>query len=431
MFRNKRKEKVDISTFSSYTAHFGYVFDPHREEPIDETILLVMKAPHTYTREDVVEFQCHGGMFILNEILELIIKEGARLAEPGEFTKRAYLNGRIDLTQAEAVLSLIEATSEEARKISLNQLSGGLSKRLKFIEDKILSAISWLEALISFPDEDITPLDYKELLSLIEDTISLIQRLLSSYQLGRILTKGVKTVIIGRPNVGKSSLLNALLSEDRAIVTPIAGTTRDSLRESIIIEGIRFNLIDTAGIIETDHPLDKMGVMRSLEELSDADLVLFVLDQAEELQEEDKKIVNFIKDKNIIIILNKSDLPSKISEKDARTLLKREDLSLVLVSAKTEEGLENLKKVMISKVISEDRYGIRNEVVLTNLRHKTLVEHSLKFLNKAKDALVKGIPVDLIGLDLEEALRGIYKITGKEYVESIIETVFENFCVGK
>ncbi len=431
MFRNKRKEKVDISTFSSYTAHFGYVFDPHREEPIDETILLVMKAPHTYTREDVVEFQCHGGMFILNEILELIIKEGARLAEPGEFTKRAYLNGRIDLTQAEAVLSLIEATSEEARKISLNQLSGGLSKRLKLIEDKILSAISWLEALISFPDEDITPLDYKELLSLIEDTISLIQRLLSSYQLGRILTKGVKTVIIGRPNVGKSSLLNALLSEDRAIVTPIAGTTRDSLRESIIIEGIRFNLIDTAGIIETDHPLDKMGVMRSLEELSDADLVLFVLDQAEELQEEDKKIVNFIKDKNIIIILNKSDLPSKISEKDARTLLKREDLSLVLVSAKTEEGLENLKKVMISKVISEDRYGIRNEVVLTNLRHKTLVEHSLKFLNKAKDALVKGIPVDLIGLDLEEALRGIYKITGKEYVESIIETVFENFCVGK
>ncbi len=422
---------MDISAFSSYTAHFGYVFDPQSEEPIDETILLIMKAPHTYTREDVVEFQCHGGMFILNKVLELIIKEGARPAEPGEFTKRAYLNGRIDLTQAEAVLSLIEATSEESRRISLNQLSGGLSKRLRVIEDKILAAISWLEALISFPDEDITPLDYKELLSLIEDAISLTRRLLSSYQMGRIIAKGVKTVILGRPNVGKSSLLNALLSEDRAIVTPIAGTTRDSLRESITIEGIRFNLIDTAGIIDTDHPLDKMGVKRSLRELADADLVLFMLDRADGIRDEDKKIVNFIKNKNIIIILNKSDLPPKIEEKEARKILGQEDVPVVSVSAKTEAGLDYLKDIMISRVIHKDKYGIRNEVLLTSLRHKTLMENSLKFLTKAKDALIQGIPVDLIGLDLEEALRNIYRITGKEYVESIIETVFENFCVGK
>ncbi len=421
---------MDISTFSSYSAHFGYVFDPEEEEVIDETILLIMRAPHTYTREDIVEFQCHGGMFVLNRVLEVVLKHGARPAAPGEFTKRAYLNGRIDLTQAEAVLSLIEAVSDEARRISLVQLSGGLSKKLKAIEDKILTAISWLEAIISFPDEDITPLDYKELLSLIDDAIGVSERLLSSYQMGKILTKGVKTVIVGRPNVGKSSLLNALLSEDRAIVTPIAGTTRDSLRESVIIDGIRFNLVDTAGIVETEHPLDRMGVERSVQELSDADLVLFVVDSSEKLREEDKKIVNFIKNKNVIIILNKSDLPSVVDKSEVATLMDG-DFPLISVSAKTEEGLEDLKKIMVSHVIKKDRYGTRGEVFLTNLRHKKLLENTLFYLKKAREALLNGIPIDLIGLDLEEALRSIYQITGKEYVESVIETVFENFCVGK
>ncbi len=421
---------MDISTFSSYSAHFGYVFDPEEEEVIDETILLIMRAPHTYTREDIVEFQCHGGMFVLNRVLEVVLKHGARPAAPGEFTKRAYLNGRIDLTQAEAVLSLIEAVSDEARRISLVQLSGGLSKKLKAIEDKILTAISWLEAIISFPDEDITPLDYKELLSLIDDAIGVSERLLSSYQMGKILTKGVKTVIVGRPNVGKSSLLNALLSEDRAIVTPIAGTTRDSLRESVIIDGIRFNLVDTAGIVETEHPLDRMGVERSVQELSDADLVLFVVDSSEKLREEDKKIVNFIKNKNVIIILNKSDLPSVVDKSEVATLMDG-NFPLISVSAKTEEGLEGLKKIMVSHVIKKDRYGTRGEVFLTSIRHKKLLENTLFYLKKAREALLNGIPIDLIGLDLEEALRSIYQITGKEYVESVIETVFENFCVGK
>ena len=431
LFRDRKGEKVDVSTFSSYSAHFGYVFDPSSEEVIDETILLVMRAPHTYTREDVVEFQCHGGMFILNRVLELILKYGARPAEPGEFTKRAYLNGRIDLTQAEAVLSLIEATSDRARRVSLTQLSGGLSKRLKKIEDEILSAISWLEAIISFPDEDITPLDYKELLALIENAISSSETLLSSYEMGKILTHGVKTVIVGRPNVGKSSLLNALLAEDRAIVTPIAGTTRDSLRESVIINGVRFNLVDTAGIIDTEHPLDKMGVERSVKELSDADLILFVFDRSEEITEEDKKIVNFIKDKNMIIILNKSDLPHVLKKKDVEELMGTSSLSIISISAKEEEGIEELKQLMISHVLKEERYGERGEVYLTNLRHKRLLEETLQYLKKAKSALEQGIPVDLLGLDLEEALRSIYKITGKEYVESVIETVFENFCVGK
>ncbi len=390
-----------------------------------------MRAPYTYTREDVVEFQCHGGMFVLNKVLELVLREGARPSEPGEFTKRAYLNGRIDLTQAEAVLSLIEATSDTARRISLSQLSGGLSRRLKKIEDKILATISWLEAIISFPDEDITPLDYKELLSLINDAIGSSEKLLSSYDMGKIFTKGVKTVIIGRPNVGKSSLLNALLAEERAIVTPIAGTTRDSLRESITIDGVRFNLVDTAGIIDTEHPLDKMGVERSIKELEDADLVLFVLDGSEEVKDEDKKIANFVKNKKIIIILNKKDLPQKISMNDIHNLLKKRDFPILSISAKTEEGLEELRRLMKSTVIEEDRYGLREEVFLTNLRHKRLLEETLKFLKKARDALINNTPVDLVGLDLEEALRAVYKITGKEYVESVIETVFANFCVGK
>ena len=393
--------------------------------------MLIMRAPYTYTREDVIEFQCHGGMFILNKILELVLREGARIAAPGEFTKRAYLNGRIDLTQAEAVLSLIEATSDEARRISLSHLKGGLSKRLKQIEDRILSAISWLEAIISFPDEDITPLDYKELSHLIQGAIDKTEELLSSYAIGRVLSHGVKTVIVGRPNVGKSSLLNVLLAEERAIVTPIAGTTRDSLRESITIDGVLFNLVDTAGIIDTAHPLDRMGVERSIKELEDADLVLFVVDKSEQLQEEDKIIINFIKNKKIIIILNKIDLSAVLNTKEVLSLFDNMDIPTVEISAKREEGIDKLKTTMKELVISKDRHSIKREALLTNLRHKQLLEEGLKFLVKAHNALINDTPVDLVGLDLEEALRAIYKITGKEYVESVIEHVFANFCVGK
>ena len=393
--------------------------------------MLIMRAPYTYTREDVIEFQCHGGMFILNKILELVLREGARIAAPGEFTKRAYLNGRIDLTQAEAVLSLIEATSDEARRISLSHLKGGLSKRLKQIEDRILSAISWLEAIISFPDEDITPLDYKELSHLIQGAIDKTEELLSSYAIGRVLSHGVKTVIVGRPNVGKSSLLNVLLAEERAIVTPIAGTTRDSLRESITIDGVLFNLVDTAGIIDTAHPLDRMGVERSIKELEDADLVLFVVDKSEQLQEEDKIIINFIRNKKIIIILNKIDLSAVLNTKEVLSLFDNMDIPTVEISAKREEGIDKLKTIMKELVISKDRHGVKREALLTNLRHKQLLEEALSFLEKAHNALMNDMPVDLVGLDLEEALRAIYKITGKEYVESVIEHVFANFCVGK
>ncbi len=393
--------------------------------------MLIMRAPYTYTREDVIEFQCHGGMFILNKILELVLREGARIAAPGEFTKRAYLNGRIDLTQAEAVLSLIEATSDEARRISLSHLKGGLSKRLKQIEDRILSAISWLEAIISFPDEDITPLDYKELSHLIQGAIDKTEELLSSYAIGRVLSHGVKTVIVGRPNVGKSSLLNVLLAEERAIVTPIAGTTRDSLRESITIDGVLFNLVDTAGIIDTAHPLDRMGVERSIKELEDADLVLFVIDKADKVKEEDKIIVNFIRNKKIIIILNKIDLPAVLEDRDILPLFGNMDIPTVEISAKEEKGIDKLKALMKDLVISRDKYSIKREALLTNLRHKQLLEEGLKFLVKAHNALINDTPVDLVGLDLEEALRAIYKITGKEYVESVIEHVFANFCVGK
>ncbi len=393
--------------------------------------MLIMRAPYTYTREDVIEFQCHGGMFILNKILELVLREGARIAAPGEFTKRAYLNGRIDLTQAEAVLSLIEATSDEARRISLSHLKGGLSKRLKQIEDRILSAISWLEAIISFPDEDITPLDYKELSHLIQGAIDKTEELLSSYAIGKVLSHGVKTVIVGRPNVGKSSLLNVLLAEERAIVTPIAGTTRDSLRESITIDGVLFNLVDTAGIIDTAHPLDRIGVERSIKELEDADLVLFVIDKADKVKEEDKIIVNFIRNKKIIIILNKIDLPAVLEDRDILPLFGNMDIPTVEISAKEEKGIDKLKALMKDLVISRDKYSIKREALLTNLRHKQLLEEGLKFLVKAHNALINDTPVDLVGLDLEETLRAIYKITGKEYVESVIEHVFANFCVGK
>ena len=431
LFRNKRGERVNVSSFPSYSAHYGYVFDPKEGVNIDETILLIMHAPYTYTKEDIVEFQCHGGMFILSKILELVIREGARPAEPGEFTKRAYLNGRIDLTQAEAVLSLIQAKSDKARKISLSQLRGRLSNKLRKIEENILSAVSWLEAIISFPDEDITPLDYKELLSLIDIAISEEKKLLDSYDMGKILTQGVKTVIVGRPNVGKSSLLNTFLSEERAIVTPIAGTTRDSLRESITIEGILFNLIDTAGIIKTDHPLDKIGVERSLKEIADADLILFILDRSSKITEDDKKIIEIIKDKKILVVLNKSDLPEVLVKEDILSLFSGKNYPIIEVSALTEMGLDELKALMKKLVVEEDKYSDRGEVFLTNIRHKRLLEESLEFLKKAKMALMRGTPVDLVGLDLEEGLKAIYKITGKEYVESVIETVFANFCVGK
>ena len=431
LFRNKRGVPFKIGELPSYSARYGYIFDPLSNENIDETIMLLMRAPHTYTREDIVEFQCHGGMFILNRTLELVLKMGARPADPGEFTKRAFLNGRIDLTQAEAVLSIVQATSERAREVSFSQLSGGLSKKLKEIEDQILESVSWVDAIISFPDEDITPFDYKELLIMIDNAIKSAEKLIGSYDRGKILTQGVKTVIVGRPNVGKSSLLNTLLEEERAIVTPIAGTTRDSLRESVTIGGVLFHLIDTAGITNTENFLDKMGVERSMHEVSDAELILFVIDNSSLLTEEDFSILKIIKDKNFILVLNKIDLPKKLGNSDIEEFLQYKDIPIIPISASEKRGIEDLEKVMQHKILKEDEYGTRQEVYLTQIRHKRYLEKALTSLNTAKQQLIKSTPVDIVGLDLEEALRALYVITGKEYVESVLETIFSNFCVGK
>ena len=369
----------DFDEIKTHSVTYGKIID-QQKNVVDQVILLKMKSPKTYTKEDVIEIQCHGGSEVTKKILNIVFNEGAAPAQAGQFTKRAFLNGRIDLTQAEAVLSIVQATSERAREVSFSQLSGGLSKKLKEIEDKILESVSWVDAIISFPDEDITPFDYKELLIMIEDAIKFAEKLIGSYARGKILTQGVKTVIVGRPNVGKSSLLNTLLEEERAIVTPIAGRTRDSLRESVTIGGVVFHLIDTAGITDTEDFLDKMGVERSIHEVSDAELILFVIDSSSLLTEEDFSILKIIKDKNFILVLNKIDLAKKIGNSDIKEFLQYKDIPIIPISAYKKEGIGELEKIMQHKILKEDEYGTRQEVYLTQIRHKKYLEKAVLLL---------------------------------------------------
>lgn len=419
----KGNKKVNDAV--SHTIHYGYIKDEGRV--IDEVLLMVMKSPNTYTRENVAEINSHGGMLVMQKILNVILKNGARCAEPGEFTKRAFLNGRIDLSQAEAVINVINAKNDMALDMSLNQLKGSISEKVSDIRKKIIHEIAYIEAALDDP-EHYNMEDYGlELKPKIMDIRKEMQNLLDTADNGRIATEGIKTVILGKPNVGKSSLMNSLLGEDRAIVTDIAGTTRDILEENIRISGISLNIIDTAGIRDTEDVVEKIGVERAKNLASTADLIIMILDSSVPLDEDDREIINIIQDKNAIILLNKSDLETVISVDDVKNI---SDKNVITVSVKENIGLDVLTEA-IKNMFYKGDISYNDEVYLTNERHKSAVSDSISSLNNVIESIDGGMPEDFFTIDLMNAYEELGSIIGEQLGDDLVNEIFSKFCMGK
>ena len=417
------KEKISLS-IKGYTMQYGFIINPKTGEIVDEVLVSYFVAPKSFTRENMCEINTHGGMTVEKKILEICISEGAEIAAPGEFTKRAFLNGRIDLSQAEAIADLINAKSDKEAKEAANQLEGGLSKKIGEIEQDLLNSIINIEVVIDYPEYDIDEVQgvdsKKELLAIKEK----LEKLKESFNRGKILKDGIKTVILGKPNAGKSSLLNAILNEERAIVSNIEGTTRDTIEEYININGISLKLIDTAGIREANNEIEKIGVQKSTALANSADLILAVFDSSKELDEEDKEILRIIKDKNAIILLNKSDLKeSKIEISDTKA-------PIINISAKTKEGLEELYS-KIEEMFEINNFSNDNDILITNERHKNQIEKAIKNVDEAIESINNNVPVDISTIYIKEALENLGEITGKNVTEDIINEIFKKFCLGK
>ncbi len=422
----KSNKKPSLS--ESHRVLYGHIIDPENDIVIDEVLLTVMRAPKTYTTEDVVEINCHGGIQPLNKILEIVVNNGARLAEPGEFTKRAFLNGRIDLTQAEAVIDIINSKTDAARQTAVNQLSGKLNKKIKDIRSKVLDIIAGIEAGIDYPDEisdtGIYSSAEKECTEILEE----IEKLLKTSDTGKIIRDGVKAVILGKPNVGKSSLLNTFLDEERAIVTNIPGTTRDTVEEFINIGGVPVKIIDTAGIRDTDNDVEKIGVEKSKAYAKKADLILMMLDSSRELDSEDIEILNFIKDKKSIIVINKIDLEKKINTDYIKEYTK--DSVTVEVSVNEGLGMDRLYDA-ITSLLKSGEVNLENDIIISNVRHKNALLNAKNAIIKTLETISLSMPVDFISMDLQIALSSLGEITGENVDGEIIDRIFTKFCLGK
>ena len=408
-----------------YSIKYGKLYDG--DEIVDEVLVSYFIAPKSYTTENMCEINSHGGMVVMKRILDLCLKNGADLAEPGEFTKRAFLNGRIDLTQAEAVIDVINSKTEKEAKSSMNQLEGNLSKRIKEIRDDLISGMADIDVSIDYPEYDIEEVTNLNISDILVRNKKRLEELENSFSNGKILREGIKTAIIGRPNAGKSSLLNLLLNEERAIVTEIEGTTRDTIEEFISLGGVPFKIIDTAGIRETDDTVEKIGVQKAIDIAKDSDLIIAIFDITKKLTEEDKKILEILKDKKSIIILNKIDLnqigvDKKIFEKYSN--------NIVTISTKTQEGVPELLDMMQKLVVTEE---IKNdgELLVINSRHKALVHKAIMSLEKAEETLTMGMPVDVVEIYIKEILEELGKITGETVTDDIISEIFSKFCLGK
>ena len=420
---NKVFRGKDLTKVESHTINYGFIHDG--KEDIDEVLVSVMRAPKTFTREDIVEINCHGGIATTLRILDLLIENGGRRAEAGEFTKRAFLNGRIDLTEAEAVMDLIESKTDNSRKLALSSLEGSLKKYINSFRDKLKHVLANIEVNIDYPEyydiEEVTKKELKEVITSLEKDL---KTLVTKSEERQIIKNGIKTIIIGRPNVGKSSILNRFLKEDKAIVTDIEGTTRDIVEGSIIFDGIELSLIDTAGIRDTDNLAEKIGVEKSLSLIDKANLIIVVLNSSEELTDNDKFILDKVKDKNPIIVLNKNDLPSKIDKS------KLDFKHIVSTNTNTLDGIEPLKEEIKSMFklseIKEDDY-----TYLANERQLSLAKQALKSLGDAKNSLESDEPVDIIEIDLKEVFDILGSITGESYSDELLDELFANFCVGK
>jgi tRNA modification GTPase len=420
IFRSPKGKKPE----ASHKLIYGFIRDPETGTDIDEVLLTVMRAPRTYTREDVVEINCHGGMVPMRRVLELVIRHGARLAEPGEFTKRAFLNGRIDLSQAEAAIDLIRAKTEAAEKIALEQLRGALSERVNSLREKLINVCANVEAHLDFPEEEIEPRTLDEIKTAISGAEKIISALSESFNEGRFFREGLKTAIVGRPNVGKSSLLNALLGSERAIVTEAPGTTRDTIEEHLNIEGLPLKIVDTAGIREAHGMAEKEGVRRSLKALEDADLVLGVLDGSVPLHEEDHVVLDKLKDKDSIIVINKKDLGRAESVRNSEFGGRKVELS-----ARTGEGLDELKQIIFESALTSGG-TVTEGVVVTNLRHKLSLDAAGENLISAL-ASMESQPLEITAVELRAALDSLGEIVGAVTTDELLNRIFEDFCIGK
>jgi len=429
-FNNEENEALIDKSYlqqqKSHTIHYGFIIDDNNEV-VDEVMVSVMKAPATYTREDVVEINCHGGNYILQRVMQLLLEKGAFLAEPGEFTKRAFLNGRIDLSQAEAVMKMISSKNEFALQSAVKQLEGSVSKYIQQIREQILYEMGRIESALDDPEHyDLTGYS-DELFDKTEQQIVSLQRLLDRFENGRMKSEGINTVIVGKPNAGKSSLMNILLDEDRAIVTDIAGTTRDALQESVRLGGLMLNLIDTAGIHNTEDTVEKIGVDRAKQYIEQADFILFVVDGSEEWSDEDEQILPLIAQKKGIILLNKADLKAKVSE-----LFLKDKLSwdTIAFSNETKQGLQQLEQYITDKFERGD-LQFNDQICLTSIRHKNAVMQAVNALHRVEQSIKDGMPEDFFTIDLMEAYQQLGLINGDTATEDLVNKIFEEFCMGK
>lgn len=410
-----------------YTIKYGNIINNKNNEIIDEVLVSYFVSPKSYTRENMCEINTHGGMIVEKRILETCIENGARLAKPGEFTKRAFLNGRIDLSQAEAIIDLINSRTEKEAKESINQLEGNLSKKINEIENKLLNIMTAIEVTIDYPEYEIEEVENRNHLLELKETKVLLDKLYSSFEQGKIIKNGIRTVILGRPNAGKSSLLNTILNEERAIVSNIEGTTRDTIEELVNIKGIPINLVDTAGIRESDNEIEKIGVEKAKRLAENADLIIAIFDITENINEEDNEILNIIKNKNSIIVLNKIDIQENNNIMESK--LQKLSKPIIKISAKNNEGVDILYDE-IEKMFNLDKITNNNEILITNERHKNQISKAIKNIDEAIN-IINVMPTDIVSICIKSALEDLGEITGKNVSENIINEIFKNFCLGK
>lgn len=422
IFKPKQKERK----IEGYKIKYGNIVDG--EKIIDEVLVSFFVSPKSYTTENMCEINSHGGIIVMRKILELCLKNGAELAMPGEFTKRAFLNGRIDLSQAEAIADIINAKSSKEAEASINQLEGFLSKEINKIKNKILEIIVYIEAGIDYPEYDVEEISNAKVLKVLKEVEEDLIKLAKSFENGKIIKDGIKTVILGRPNAGKSSLLNEFAKEEKAIVTEIEGTTRDTIEEQIVIEGIPFKIIDTAGIRETENEVEKIGIDKAKKTAKESDFIIAIFDNSKDLTEEDREILKIIKDKNAIILLNKIDLGDKHLERLEE--IKALDKKIIKTSLLKKEGIDEIYKTLVG-IFNLNEINLENAAIIINTRHKNLIEKAIKNAEKAQEVIIQNIAVDIISVYIKNIIENLNEITGENVSEEIIQGIFSKFCLGK